>query len=475
MPRSIYLSPFKADKLHEASLRVLEQTGVKIKHEESVDLYLSAGAKKDPEGRILLPRKIVKAALAKVHDHRKKEKHGLELYERDGEDLIKVRRGNTFFGPGSDAMYNIDLKTGERRKSVLSDIKNNVTVADSLPGFAFMMSMALPSDVDADKLYPTVFAEMVKNTNKPIITTLTTMDDLRHIHKIASIVRGGEESLKEKPFCLAYLEPISPLIMDDAGCDRLLFCAEREIPILYAAGANCGSGAPITPEGGVVQGAAESLAGLVLATLKNEKARFVYGANTSAMDMKSTIVCYGDPVWFKTTAMYADLGRFLKLPTWGTAGSSDSFSIDAQAAMEAYEGISLGLMAGTTLAHDVGYLAHGELYDARMLVLTDMIIGRVKQILKPVDLSDEALAVDVIDEVARSGDLYMAHDHTFEKFRQVLWLPPKYINRKHLTMEKETDMTELLSEEVNNILATHKPKELSQTKIKEIDEYLAKI
>ena len=56
MARSIFLTPYKADKLHEASLRILEQTGVKLDHEEALDLYLSAGAKKDPEGRILLPQ-----------------------------------------------------------------------------------------------------------------------------------------------------------------------------------------------------------------------------------------------------------------------------------------------------------------------------------------------------------------------------------------------------------------------------------
>jgi len=472
MTRSLFLTPYKADKLHEASLRVLEQTGVKLDHEESIELYLDAGAKKDPDGRILIPRKLVKAALEKVQAIKKEAKQGLLLYERDGDKPIKIEMGKTYFGPGSDAMYNIDLKTKERRKSVLSDVRNNVRVADALSGFAFMMSMALPEDVEARKLYPTVFAEMVKNTNKPIIATLTSIEDLRQIHKIATIVTGGEKQLKNKPFFLAYLEPISPLIMDREGCERLLFCAEYGIPVLWAAGANCGSGAPITPEGGVVQGGAESLAGLVLATLKNERIQFVYGANTSAMDMRSTIICYGDPIWFKTTAMYADLGRFYKLPTWGTAGSSDSFSIDAQAAMEAYEGISLGFMAGTTLAHDVGYLAHGELYDARMLVLTDMMIGRVQQILKRVDLSDEALAVEVIDDVARSGELFLAHPHTLENFRKVQWFPPKYINRKHFTLEKEVDMTDLLSDEVDNILSNHQPKQLAGEVIEKIDQHL---
>lgn len=475
MTRSIFLTPQKSEKLHEASLRVLEQTGVKLDHEESLDLLLRAGAKKDEDKRILIPRKLVSEALEKVQTKKKETKRGLLLYDRDGVNPIRVEIGKTYYGPGSDALYNIDIETKERRSSILKDIENNVRIADALPGFEFVMSMALPQGVELKKLYSTIFSEMVKNTSKPIITTCTSLEDLRQIHEIALIVAGGKEDLKRKPFFIAYLEPTSPLIMDKSGCERLLYSAENGIPILYAAGANCGSGAPITPEGGVVQGGAESLVGLVLATLKSENVQFIYGANTSAMDMKSTIVSYGDPTWFKTTAMYADLGRFYKLPSWGTAGSSDSFSIDAQAAMEAYEGISLALMAGTTLAHDVGYLAHGELYDARMLVLTDMMIGRVKQILRPVELTEDALAVDVINDVARSGGLYLTHPHTQKKFRQALWLPPKYINRKHFTLEKEDDLLDLLSDEVENILSRHRPREISQDKLEEIDRYIDSI
>lgn len=473
MPRSFFLTPRKSDVLHKASVRVLEQTGVKIGHEESIDLYLSAGAKKDDDGRVLIPARLVDEALEKIRCLHKNDTECMRLYDRDGENPIKIEMGRTYFGPGSDAMYNIDLDTGKRRQSVLSDVSTNVTIADKLPGFDFIMSMALPSDVPPERLYAAVFAEMVKHTTKPIVTTCTGLVDLSQVHEIAKITAGGAETLRKKPFFIAYLEPVSPLIMDDTSCERLLCCAENRVPMLYAAGANCGSGAPVTPEGGVVQGGAESLAGLVLATLKSDDVQFVYGANTSAMDMKSTIVCYGDPVWFRTVAMYADLGRYYKLPTWGTAGSSDAFTIDAQAAMEAYEGISLAVMAGTTLAHDVGYLAHGELYDARMLVMTDMMIGRAKQILKPVDLSEDALAVDVIDEVARSGGLYLTHPHTSKSFRKSLWLPPKYINRKHLDLDKEHDMADLMGDEVKNILAKHTPRALPEETVKAIDDYVA--
>jgi trimethylamine--corrinoid protein Co-methyltransferase len=469
MARRLFFSQKKAAKIHEAAVHVLLKTGVQLDHAEAESLYLGAGATKDKEGRILIPQHLVEEALEKSHAQ-------IKMYDRDGVASILVRNGKTYFGPGSDALYNIDRKSGERRYSTLSDVANNVRLADGLKGFDFMMSMALPQDVEQHRLYPAVFAEMVRNTNKPIVTTLTTVEDIKGIHQIASIVAGGKAQLKEKPFFLAYLEPISPLKMDNSSTQRLLYCAENEIPFMYAAGANSGTGAPITPEGGVVQGTAESLAGLILAMLKNESARFVYGANTSSVDMKSMLVCYGAPEWYKTVAMYADMGKYYNLPSWGTAGCSDAFFVDAQAAMEAYEGIVFALQSGSTLAHDVGYLAHGELYDARMLVLTDAMIGRAKHILKAVDLSEANLAVNVINEVARRDDLYLAQPHTAERFRESLWMPPTFIERRK-TEEREnaSELTDLLGEAVDRISNNHHPKALADSKAEQIDQVLNSI
>ncbi|MFO8057550.1 MAG: trimethylamine methyltransferase family protein [bacterium] len=470
MPKSFFLPYLKSEKIHDASLRVLEETGVKLQQEEALDLMLSAGARKDSEGRVLIPATMVGEALEKG-----RRRGGLKLYDQEGKRPIELRVGKTHYGPGGDALYNVDLETREKRRSVLSDVTNNVRIADALPNFDFIMSMALPEELDSDKLYPNVFAEMTKNTAKPIVATFVSLEDMKHIHNIAAIVAGSKKKLLKKPFYIAHLDPISPLIMDDNSVSKLLFAAENNIPVLYAAAANCGGSAPITPLGGVVQGSAESLAGLVLATLKNEHVQFIYGSNTSSMDMKSTIVCYGDPTWFRTTAMYADMGRFYNLPSWGTAGSSDSFQVDAQAAMEAYEGISLGLMAGTTMAHDVGLLAHGELYDPRMLILTDMMIGRARQILRPADLSEDALAIHVIDEVARSGDVFLAHPHTAKKFREALWLPPRYINRKHISYDQEQPIEDMLFQEVVSTLESHQPSLLSTEKEKKVNQYLDSI
>jgi trimethylamine--corrinoid protein Co-methyltransferase len=123
----------------------------------------------------------------------------------------------------------------------------------------------------------------------------------------------------------------------------------------------------------------------------------------------------------------------------------------------------------------VGFLGHGELYDARMLILTDMMISRATHMLRKVDLSDNALAIDVIDEVARTGQLYLSHPHTAENFRKSLWLPPRYINRSRYEDARFEDLPALLSEEVNKIMDTHQPRDLPQNKLDAAVDYINNI
>ena len=476
MTKDIFLNKSALKRIHEASLQVLEKTGILIRadDEEIRHLLLSSGAIKDGEERILIPSTLVLEAIEKA-------KGGFTLYTRDGSPAFAVENGKTYFGPGSDALYNYDRKTGRLfppddmsmpYSSTITDVRDNVRIADAL-GFDFMMSMSLPKEYGACDLYPAVFAEIIKNTDKPLVFTSTSLDEIKVIRELAEIV---SPEVDEKPFYIAYLEPISPLRFDPTVTSRLLFCASHGIPVSFAAGANCGGGAPITPEGAVVQGNAESLAGLVVSTLKNEHMKFIYGANTSAMDMNTIIVCYGAPEWFKTVAMYAELGRFYGLPSWGTAGCSDARVINAQAGLEAYEGIVMALLSGSTMVHDVGYLGHGEVYHGGMLVLTKTMIDRARFLLKMPDTSDDSLSVEVIDAVARKkGELYLSQPHTVRHFRDSLWFAPRYFEKGLMEDWDANRFQDQLNEEAGRILDSCIPNVPNGVQMTRITERLDQI
>ncbi len=470
MTKFRYFSDESIRTIHEASLTVLEKTGIHIEpaDTETWELLKEAGAFEDGEERLCIPRTVAEAALEKMC-------RSIHMYDRNGEPSIVVENGKTYFGPGSDAMYNYDKRTGRLfatddsdmpRQSTLQDVAENVRIADAL-GFDFIMSMALPHELRGMKLYPAVFAEMVKNSPRPIVFTSTCIEEIEAIKTIAEI---AADDPAHNPFYIAYLEPISPLRFDPTVTSRLKFCMQNDIPVAFAAGANCGGGAPITPEGGVVQGNAECLAGMVIAGLYTDEPKFVYGANTSAMDMNTMIVCYGAPEWFRTVAMYAELGDFYNLPSWGTAGSTDARVINSQAGMEAYEGIMMALLSSSTMVHDVGYLGHGEVYHPGMLVLTKTMIDRARFLLKEPDLSQNALALEVIDHVSRhKGYLYLAHAHAAENFKSALWLAPRYFEKGYMEDWDANRFQDQLTNEANKTLDSAQPDLLSEDQVRRID------
>ncbi|MCZ7543527.1 MAG: trimethylamine methyltransferase family protein [Anaerolineae bacterium] len=146
-----------------------------------------------------------------------------------------------------------------------------------------------------------------------------------------------------------YAEPISPLLIIEESLQKHIFCAEKGIPGAYIPSPNTGGGGPVTLAGAVALGVAECFVGLIITQLVRPGAPFLFGMNTAALDMRSTIVSYGAPEWSMGMAATADMARFYSLPVWGGAGPSDSKIVDAQFGIEATFSIMSAFLSRTTL------------------------------------------------------------------------------------------------------------------------------
>ncbi len=447
-----FLTEKQVETIHQAALKLLSQTGIHLPHAEARQFLLGKGAKKGEDGRILIPASMVEDAIARAPS-------SIPWYDQTGKKEMPLEIDRVYFGPGSDSLYVVDRRTHSMRRTLLQDVVDNVRLVEALPEFDFMMSMGLPEDVPPNESYPAVFREMLIHSTKPIIVTSTCLADLQIPYEMASLVAGGEDRLREKPFFIAYVEPESPFKYESEIVDRIWFCGEKGIPTMGVTSSNLGGGGPVTVEGGLAQGTAESLAALVLLQIRYPGAGFVFGANTWATDMRTSIVCYGSPECATTTAAYADLGRFYDLPSWGGAGCTDAHYIDAQAGEEAFQSILLAQQSGASIAHDVGFLAYGSLYDARFLVLNNEMIRRVRHLWKPLPFTEENLALQVIDDVAHASikgegpTIYLKHPHTAKHFRKSLYLPPPFIERRPIDLAKPSEsLLERLTEGVEDIL-----------------------
>jgi len=161
-PGFVYISEDQMYEIHVATLEVLERVGVRGDHKEAIELLKDAGAYAGQNGMVRIPSFLVKAALQSAPSR-------LVISNREGERKLFCEKGKSYFGPGSDLPWTLDLKTGEKRDSVKQDVINAARVVDALPNYDFMMSYAIATDTHDQLSYLHRFHAMVENTSKPIV------------------------------------------------------------------------------------------------------------------------------------------------------------------------------------------------------------------------------------------------------------------------------------------------------------------
>jgi trimethylamine--corrinoid protein Co-methyltransferase len=414
------LSEDEIEAIYFSALRVLSETGVRVYEKEGVEVAYSGGAavqdttddsslvKMPPwmvdRARATLPRKVVVVGTGP-------RQHRMELY-----------KNQIYYGGGSDTPFVRDAYTGERRRSTYEDVKNFARLAEALPNYDFIMSMGIVQDRAVGTYDRWQYLAMLEGTNKPINITAVDLDGLNDQLEMAYIRLGGKEEWKKAPCLSLYIEPVSPLSHSKEVVQKLLFASDHDIPFVYTPAPMAGATSPVTLAGLLVQALTESLFGIVLSQLRKPGAQLVIGGMISNMDMQTTIFAYGSPEMTLLQAAYTDMTKWLGLPMYETAGCSDAKLFDEQAAMEATFNISMAGIIGGNMIHDVGYIESGLTSSPEMMVASDEIIDMVKRILRGIPVTDEAKALDVVDQVGPGGR-YLDHEHTASRLKSEIWQP----------------------------------------------------
>lgn len=409
------LSQDKIAKIHEKSMYILEQVGMKVTGERAVKLLLDSGADLGADGLMRIPGKLVEQALASAPKE-------ITLYTRDGQPAMVINSENrVYFGTHSDQLEIVDPFTDTVRKFLKKDIATMCKVADYLPNIYFVLSVGMTADVEPKVQTQSTFIETVKNFSKTINFSSNDIESLRDVIAIAAEIAGGLDKLQAKPFIFNYCEPIPPLTHPLESTEKICISAENRIPFVYMPYCMMGGTSPMSKAATLAQCNAEALAGLVLSQLVSAGAPFIYGAMPSVFDMRTSVGSYAAPEFHLNIAAMADLVAYYGLPFYGTAGCSDARVIDEQAVAEATMQIFSTMLSQANIIHDVGVMDHCKSVSPALVVLADEIIEGLKHYTAGVEVAEEDFALAVIEKVGPGGH-YLGETHTNRHFRQV-WYP----------------------------------------------------
>ncbi|MFZ2054176.1 MAG: trimethylamine methyltransferase family protein [Candidatus Aminicenantales bacterium] len=447
------LSQKQCRRIHEASLEILERVGVRLYLEEAVQMLKRAGAKVTDGNRVRVPPSLVEGALRTVPKE-------VTLYDRQGHPVMPVGGQRCYYGPGSDCLNIIDHRTGERRRALLKDLVDGITLCDSLPHIDYLMSMVLPSDVDGTVADRYQMEAMLSGTTKPIIFVTYETAGCRDAVEMAEAARGDADALRDRPLIACYINAVSGLRHNKDALEKLLFLASRNLPSLYIPASTAALTSPVTPAGSVALDFAGVLIGLLLSQLKREGAPVIIPAMPpgGTFDMKTLVTSYCEPERTITQA----LGYHYGFPMFALGGASESKVADQQAAAEAALSLVVETLAGGQVIHDLGYLESGLTFSFTQLVLGDEIVSWIKAFSREFEVNDETLALDVIAELGPDGD-FLQTEHTLEHFQE-RWYPVLFERASYETWLNNGGKTlvERAAETVDRILAEHHPEPLPE-------------
>jgi trimethylamine--corrinoid protein Co-methyltransferase len=444
------LGPQERQKIHMATLEILERVGVDVHSEKAREILAAGGASVDGI-RVRLPEYMVSKALSTVPQR-------MTLYDRNGRVAIRAWGHNTHYGGGSDCLNILDHRTGQRRRPKLQDVQDAVRLQDALPEISFVMSMVLPEDVD-QQIYDRYQMEVIlNNTTKPVVFVTPDFEGCMAAVEMCEIVAGGADEFRRKPFATCYINVTSGLVANEEALQKCMFLAEKGLPMLYIPLNAAGVNSPATAAGCMASMNAGTMLGVVLSQLIRPGTPVaVPGWNGGPYNLKTMV---GNYVLADEQGIPTEMGKHYNLPVFGLGGSTDSKILDQQAGFEATISLTTALLHGANIVHDVGFMDSGLQASLQLMTVCDDFIGFLRAATAGVVVNDETLALDVIEELGPTGD-YLSHDHTMAHYREPYYsnLAEKVVyaqwqNKGGMAMEARA------AQSIDKILATHQPQPL---------------
>ncbi|MBM4425563.1 MAG: hypothetical protein FJ030_19660 [Chloroflexi bacterium] len=440
----------ECEKIHEASLEILWRTGIDVHDEKAKALLVKAGAAADGL-RVRVPEHMVTKALSTAPKT-------MTLYSRAGKVAMCAGGYASHFGGGSDCLNILDHRTGQRRRPLMKDVMEATRLMDALLEIDFVMSAFLPEDAD-QQIYDRYQTEvMLNNTTKPIVFVTPDFEGCVAAVEMCEAVAGGAESFQRRPFATCYINITSGMTANAEALQKCMYLAEKGLSQLYIPLNAGGVNSPATTAGCMASMNAGTLLGIVLSQLVRPGAAVaVPGWNGGPYNLQTMV---GNYVLAEEQGVAIEMGKYYDLPVFGLGGCTDSKVLDQQCGAEMMLSLMTALLHGANIVHDVGFMDAGMQGSLQIMAIANDLLGFLRASTRGVAVTDETLALNVIDELGPDGD-YLSHDHTMSHYRQAYYSKLADKNPYSVWVEQGgTTMEQRAAALVDEILESHTPEPL---------------
>ena len=409
MSLAALLTQEQVERIHDASLEILEEVGLKVRHEPARELFKAHGCGVEEE-RVKFPRAV-------VEKYRKLVPASFTFHGRDPKFDKTIPQDSPVIVTASSAPDIIDPVTGVERRAESRDIAQIAHLINELPGYDIFSISTLADDAPADQFTLSRLYPAIKYCLKPIRVTTTDMKDTHSIMELAYMLAGGEEAYKAHPFLTHHYCPVvSPLTMDKLSTENVMFFAKEGLPVYPTIVPNAGLTSPMSIAGTLAQGNAEFLSALMLMQMTKEGTPTIYATLGTVADMRSGAYTSGAIECGMLHMAFAQMARFYNVPAGGYVGLTNSKLNDAQSGYETGMSGIAGLLGGMDMFNIGGLIDALKTFDFAKAVIDDEMALMMKRMKRGVSFNEDDLGVNLIKEIGPGGSFITAK-HTTSRMK----------------------------------------------------------
>lgn len=393
-------------KLHEATMRVLERTGVKFHHSDAVDVLKSHGIRVEGDVAHFTEEQI----MYWIH----KAPSNIDMFARDPRYNVTLGGHRSESAPPSGSPQ-ISDETGKKRITTMEDYVKLTKLFEVNNAYHINGGIIVfPGDTPIDNTALLMHYAAFTHSDKCLMTGTGNYGEMEALMEMGLADAGSREEFERHPRLLTIINANTPLQLDKKMTETLFTFLKYKQPVVVASAAMAGTTSPVTLAGTITLQNAEVLATIALAQMYREGAPVIYGSQTTNADLRNGSIAIGSPEGALCYSYCAQLAKFYGLPCRGGGALSDSKVVNAQAG---YESMMTYLACRQSqmnlIVQSAGILDSYTCVSFEKLMMDFEVIDYVNRFLRDFQVNEETVPEDLIDELGHSGE-YLTEDHTLE-------------------------------------------------------------
>ena len=413
-------------RLHEAVLRVLQTTGLKIRGQFLLRALADAGCDVDFRAeRARFQPDLVEKQISAQRERYRMVRSSLWYpfcSALPADDVAVPDEFACDYGFGTPTIY--DYPSGEFRTPTMQDQIDMIELGNALECVRAVCCPFICGDYHPRMEIIESARVLLLHTKKPGWVGTSCAAEVKYLAEFASLATGADQrQLRTQPpvFVHAYCTT-SPLKLDTRSCEVLEEALKYGFPVNFAPMPILGGTSPVTPAASAVVAAAEILGCMTACTLVDPDVFYFCTVISGEMDMKTTQICYAAPSAILTDVILHQLFR----RRYGLVCNVEPGYVEAKVPglqaswMKAFRQMAFGCTASHSLP--LGLLDNGSVFSATQAMLDVDTNRAMFDFARGAEVSDELLAEGLINELQFGEDgTYLESEHTLRHFRDVLW------------------------------------------------------